>query len=47
MAILTVGLLASLLPGHQPILQISLWVIAALTAVTAARRIRHIYTKLP
>lgn len=47
MAILTVGLLASLLPGHQPILQISLWVIAALTAVTMARRIRHIYTKLP
>jgi phosphatidylglycerophosphate synthase len=47
MAILTGGLLASLLPLDIPFLVIALWAIAALTAVTAARRIYHIYTKLP
>ena len=47
MAILTAGLLVSLLPVRQPVLEIALWVIAVLTAVTAARRIGHIYTKLP
>ena len=47
MAILTAGLLVSLFPLHQPVLEIALWVIAVLTAVTVARRIRHIYTKLP
>lgn len=47
MAILTGGLLASMLPGDIPFLLIALWIIAALTAITAARRVYHIYTKLP
>lgn len=47
MAILTAGLLASMLPVKLPCLLGALWVIAALSLITMARRIRHIYTKLP
>ncbi len=47
MFILTVGLLASLVKTDVPLLQIALLVIAVLTAITAARRVCHIYTKLP
>jgi phosphatidylglycerophosphate synthase len=47
MFILTVGLLASLIKTEVPLLQISLLVIAVLTAITAVRRMVHIYNKLP
>ncbi len=47
MAILTAGLLASLLPGNLPFLAGALWLIAGLTAITLGRRLWHIYRKLP
>ena len=47
MAILTGGLLASMLQLNIPFLLIALWIIVLLTAVTMARRVYHIYTKLP
>lgn len=47
MAILTLGLLASMLPGNLPFLSISLWIIAVLTAITLLRRLQHIYRQLP
>lgn len=47
MAILTVGLLASMVKVTFPFLLIALWVIAMLTVVTIARRVTRIYTKLP
>jgi phosphatidylglycerophosphate synthase len=47
MAILTGGLLASMFKMNIPFLLIALWLIVALTTVTMARRIHHIYVKLP
>lgn len=47
MFILTVGLLLSVLRLNFPILLIALQIIAVLTAVTVARRLYHIYSKLP
>lgn len=47
MAILTGGLLASMLKTTVPFLIIALWLIALLSAVTIARRVYRIYTKLP
>ena len=47
MAILTGGLLTSMLKTTVPFLLIALWLIAALTAITIARRVYRIYTKLP
>ena len=47
MAILTGGLLMSMFQLNVPFLLIALWTIAGLTAVTAVRRIHHIYSKLP
>ena len=47
MAILTGGLLASLIPVQLPFLTGSLWLIAGLTAITLGRRILLIYRKLP
>ena len=47
MAILTGGLIASMLKTTISFLLIALWLIAVLTAVTIARRVYRIYTKLP
>ena len=47
MAILTLGLFASLVKVSVPFLLIALWVIAVLTVLTIARRITRIYTRLP